>query len=226
MKNSNNNFHRPSSVVAFSVVILALIISIIGIEIITSSYSMATSSDILNKGSELLLQSKNHKEYDTSHLTFTSLTLNADVSINSLCQEGCNLSILLDKKTYQFILNKNVSTGEYFLDLVSNNKAIFEDKNLGKDISSFIISKYQTMFIIKGIINDNYYLYDNVLIIDANRHDEIASLEANELEVTDDGIIYYYDDCSTKSKVKVIRKPFSSEITYLSSEPRVFTWCQ
>lgn len=229
MKKNKKSIHRVSTSVAFSIVILALFTTILGIEVITISYSANQESDLINNSSSFLLQTpKNGKYYDTSNLTFTSIVLTTnDTNIGNLCDNGCNISTMYNNNTYKFIIKKNTTTNEHTLDVVRDDKALFEDKELGSDINDLTLVQYKDLLVIKGTISENGYHYDNAIFINNQSYDEISSLDAYEIEFTDDGVIYYYDECGEVSKkIKALRMPFSEDVIKKSEEFKELLWCK
>lgn len=217
---------------AFTVVIIIMFMTIIGIEVITVTYENKANEELLSRNRTTTRPTTAPRKYDTSNLNFTSISLeNTETNLKSTCEAGCNLDTLMYGYHYKFIIKHNNRTKEYILDVIKDEKAILEDKNLGQDISDLSLVNYSNYIVLKNIITKDSFKYDYALFFD-NRdlYDEFSSLNDHEMEFTENGIIYYYDVCGVTDsgnarKVKAIRVPFSKTPAVISSEITNFSWC-
>ena len=166
----------------------------------------------------------NDNYYDTSNIQYTEVSLQDKISITSTCDGVCNIKV----GTYYFLLSNE--NNKYKLNIVNDNKLI-TTKDLGDNIDHAYISSYEGNLYLYNIITNDTFKYDYMIIIDSNnRTDEFISLESNELEINDQGIIYYYDVCNNHDfynayKIKAIRKPFSSHAEELDRVDKNYPWC-
>lgn len=231
-KRSKQETNKLSNMAAFTIVIIIMFMTIIGIEVITVTYENKNNEALLSKKRVTTKATKAPKKYDTSNLEFTSISLqNIETNLSTICESGCNLDVLMYGFHYKFIFKHNNRTLDYTLDIVKDEKAILEDKNIGKDISNLSLVNYSNYIVLKNIIVKDEYKYDYALFLD-NRdlYDEFSSLNDHEMEFTENGIIYYYDVCGTNDsgnarKVKTIRVPFSKNPAVISSEVTNYSWC-
>lgn len=231
-KRNKQEINKLSNMAAFTIVIIIMFMTIIGIEVITVTYENKNNEKLLNRNRMTTNVTTVPKKYDTSNLNFKSISLeNTDTKLSSICEKGCNLDITMYGFNYKYIIKHNNRTSNYTLDIVKEEKAILEDKNLGQDISDLSIVNYSNYMVLKNIIIKDEYKYDYALFLD-NRdlYDEFSSLNANEMEFTENGIIYYYDVCGVSEngnarKVKAIRVPYSKAPAVISSETTNYSWC-
>ena len=166
----------------------------------------------------------NDNYYDTSNLQYTEVSLQGKISVEDTCDGTCNIKV----GSYYFLLSNE--DNNYKLKIVTNNKLV-TTKDMGNSITHAYISSYEGNLYFYNIIENDSFKYDYMIIVDSNnRTDEFISLESNELEITDKGIIYYYDTCSKDTpnnayKVKAIRKPFSSNPNEISRAEKNYSWC-
>lgn len=231
-KRSKESTNKLSNMASFTIVIIVMFMTIIGIEIITVTYENKNMEKLLSRDRVTTRVTSAPKKYDTSNLDFTGVSLeNTDTNLSRMCESGCNLNIQMYGFNYKFIIKHNNRTNDYTLDIVKSEKAILEDKNLGTDISNLSVVNYSNYIVLKNIITKGEFKYDYALFLD-NRdlYDEFSSLNANEMEFTENGIIYYYDVCGTSEngnarKIKAIRVPYSKTPAVISSETTSYAWC-
>lgn len=213
------------------IAILLLSIFIVGIEVFSVNRSNREKEKKLSKSAYMdeTTTTKKNEFYDTSNLVFTQIDLTNEYKIKDICLNGCNLKI--KESNLEFILKKNNGTGEYLLDLVDDSKAIFENKKIGTSVDEASLLNYGNLKTLKMKIRKDEYYYDYALFIDQDKKiDEISSLNANEMEFLENGIVYYYDVCSdtikgSGKKVKAVRAPFSDKPAIISSTDATFSWC-
>lgn len=233
MKNqSKQKTNKISNMAAFTIVIIIMFMTIIGIEVITVTYEKKNNEKLLSRNRMTTTTTSLPKKYDTSNLVFTNISLeNIETNLKKTCESGCNLDILMYGFNYKYIIKHNNRTLEYTLDIVKDDIALIEDKNLGTDISNLTLVNYSNYIVLKNIIIKDEYKYDYALFLD-NRdlYDEFSSLNDKEMEFTENGIIYYYDVCGVSEngnarKVKAIRVPYSKTPAVISSETTNYSWC-
>ena len=225
----NNETKRLSLII---IIVLLIAVLIIGSEIFIINHSSKKEEESLIKTAHKEeVTTKRTGKYDTSNLVFTSIDIDEnEVNLSSFCQNGCNLN--LKNTNIKFIIKKNNETGEYHLDLVEGENSLFENKNLGNNIEDTIVLKYGDYKTLNTKIKTVDYYYDYAIFINNNsEYDEIASLNANEMEFLENGIVYYYDVCNsnkagTGKKVKAVRAPFSKTPAIISSVDASFNWCK
>lgn len=215
------------------VAILALAILIIGIEVVTVNHQTQEKEQDLIKSAHNKTEQQTTKKnnfYDTSNLKFTQIDLNNNIQLTNNCINGCNLK--LKDSDILVIIKKNSETLEYRLDIVKDKSSLLENKPLGKSLEGSTISNYAGYKMLKMKVKSDEYYYDYALFIDEDNSkiDEIASLNANEMEFLENGVVYYYDVCRSDSKgpdkkVKAVRAPFSENPAIISSVETNFSWC-
>ena len=212
MNTKNNKF------IYFILIILIMFVFIILAEvIIVKKY--------LNRDKSYETSLFNNKRiHDTSNLTYVEKNLDSRIDYNMVCEDICNIKVT----DYYFIVNKRNDI--YTISIVYKNKLIIT-KEIGNNINNLYIDKYLDNIYIYNAVTTDSFTYDYLLMINPdNEIDEFTSLEANEMEITDNGIIYYYDSCNKHDsgnayKVKAIRKPFDKKAEELNKESKSYAWC-
>lgn len=218
LQESHNKF------ICFILIILVMFIFIMIVEVIfVNQYIKRTEKYVDNT-------TNNTNIYDTSTLTYTNLTINDNnTSISDICSNGCNLKINYDNKDYFYLIDYNDSI--YKLTIVLNNNIIVKNKNIGNNINNAYMRTYSKDILFYNLFVNSSFSYDYVNVVKDSSIDEFISLEANEMEFLDDGIIYYYDICEdtingdNAYKVKAIRLPFSTKARELSRSENNYSWC-
>jgi hypothetical protein len=114
-------------------------------------------------------------------------------------------------------------------DRLLSSRAIGSQDGLGS--TYFII--YNNNVSIFSVINDGEYEYDASYIVNSSGNTDVfTSLGKDELQFTDNGIIYFYDTCiksedegTNGQRIKAVRMPFSKAPSILNVENDNFTWC-
>ena len=173
-----------------------------------------------------------HLEVDTSKF---GNVIDIDVNESSTrlydtCHESCNLKINFGGIDYYYFVNKNYSTGYYFLTIVKDDKAIVYNRDIGNSIVNLQLIHYMGYITLYNtiVMDDLPYDYDYALVVDSNLNkDEFSSLYSREMSFTNEGIIYYYDVCESGKayKIKAIRKPFDENAKFLEKIDAEFEWC-
>ena len=83
---------------------------------------------------------------------------------------------------------------------------------------------------IKTIYHDSTANYDEVIFINNKKSDVITSVSTNEIEIQEEGIIYYSYSCFKNEnfngiKFKNIKKPFENNNTVISYENVNVNYC-
>ena len=164
-----------------------------------------------------------NKDYDVSKIEYTEVELGNDIVIRDICDDICNIKV----NGYYFLFNKRNNI--YTLSVIYDNKVLV-DKDLGSTLDGAFINTYENNIYLYNVINTDTFLYDYLLIFNGNKVDEFVSLEANEMEITEEGIIYYYDSCykhdgGNAYKVKAIRRPFTNQGRELDKVNKNYSWC-
>lgn len=230
MKNKDNR--TLNNMAVFTLVIIIMFMSIICIELITVIYSQKIDNHYVEK-LNTTIPTKKDDTYDTTGLKFTNVEIGEEkVFIADKCSNGCNLNIKMYGMNYKYIIKK--SEGEYILNVIKDNKLLLSDKNLGTKIEDAYFINYLNYIMFYNQINDGTYEYDYANVVD-NRSslDEFTSLGVNEFELTQEGIVYFYDVCGKQedsltngSLVKAIRMPFSLNPKVINTEGVNFNWCE
>lgn len=212
------------------VAILLLSIFVISIEVFSINNNNRKKEEMRQSAYEdKTSPTKKGTFYDTSNLSFIQVDLKDNpYNLTNTCLKGCNLKI--DNSNVIFIIKLNNDTNEYRLDIVNDKTPILENKYVGVSLEGAQLSNYTDSGykMLKMKIKKEDFLYDYAIFIDEldNKYDEISSLNANEMELLENGVIYYYDICGSPSKkVKAVRAPFSTTPAIISSEISTFSWC-
>lgn len=224
-----NRKNTEYNVMIFITLILAISISIICIQIIYRNQLNKYDADIIEKNSKKDLNMETI--YDTSKLKFINVSLMETISeLKNTCVNSCNLDIKDYYRDYKLIIEKK-DDGVYMLDVVSKNRAIIRNKKLGTNVEHLYVMLYFGNLVLFNQIENETYVYDYALILDANgKIDEISSVEANEMKFTQDGIIYYYEECEndyskSASKIKARRYPYKEIAEIMGSQDKEYDWC-
>ena len=164
--------------------------------------------------------------YNTSDLANLNSLPNPNKKyIRDICIDKCNMYI----NGYYYILD--FKEEKYVLNIVKDNKLIFT-KSLGKKIDNAYVTMYDNNIVFYGILSSDSFVYDYaVLVNEKGNIDEFSSLESNEMEFTNDGIIYYSYTCNKNNnesnayKIKYLRKPFSKNPKEQEKYNKDYTWC-
>lgn len=220
-KQESKKFNKP---LVFTIVILALFISVISIEIITITLNTKNSEKLLDS---YMPNMKAYKYYSIDDSKFSKVDVTDETQIGEMCSDGCNLKVNYQGLNYYYmIIYKDNS---YRLNLIKDNHVIVSSENLGESINQAYFKIYKGYLVFYNQIEYDGYDYDYALVSDKDSTtDEFTSLNSKELEFTDDGIIYYYDSCTSdqgSKKIKAIRNPFNISPKVLGSESVEFPWC-
>ena len=224
MKNINENIENVQEesirlIGIFLIVILITFLTVILVYYISLyKYNKSAGEDDVNKFEikRVVVDS----EYE-------SITLDDTKDLHELCLEDCKFKTNIDNQDIYYHIRK--VDDSYSLDI--NQLYIHINTiNIGETIDNLSISKYKDMDMIKTIYHDTSTSYDEVIFINGKKVDVITSVSANEVEITDEGIIYYSYSCfkndnSNGIKFKNIKKPFENNNTVISYENVNVNYC-
>ena len=194
----------------------------------TLSYSMSsTVVFIFNESSGVLDLSYlyNPIKYTSNTVINVISIINKNIPINFI--ESCKIKTKVGKENIYYYIRKQDNS--YMLDI---NRLYIKiaSINIGDNIDSLVLSKYNDIDMIKTIYHDEVSSYDEVIFVNEVNKDIITSVSTNEIEVTSDGIIYYTYSClksnnTNSMKFKNIRKPFDNTNTIMSVEDVNLDYC-
>ena len=180
-------------------------------------------------------------KYNKTRTTIDSLKINTTVNdseyelvdnseelvLNEKCNESCKLKTKVGMESIYYYIRKEDNS--YMLD-INRLYVHIATINIGDNIDELALSKYNDIDMIKTIYHDEVSSYDEVIFVNELKKDIITSVSTNEIEVTEDGIIYYSYSClktnnTNSMKFKNIRKPFDNSNTILSYENVNLDYC-
>jgi len=149
------------------------------------------------------------------------------INLEELCKEGCAYKKDDFGTTNYYKINHE--NGEYKLFIIANGMRI-DEIFLGKSITNLLIGYYKESIIFKYEYNDDVDMYDEVILYNGEKTHVITSMSTNEIELTDEGIIYYQFVClkdlyTNTMKQKYLLTPFESIPTLLSEEKINYSKC-
>ena len=144
------------------------------------------------------------------------------INLEELCMEGCEYKRDDFGVTNYYKINHE--NDEYKLFIIANGVRI-DEISLGKTITNLTIGYYKDNIIFKYVYNDDVDTYDEVILYNGTTTQVITSMSTNEIELTDEGIIYYQFVClkdgyTNTMKQKYLLTPFNS-IPILLSEVKI-----
>lgn len=167
--------------------------------------------------------------YNLSNIKFKRVYLNEKYPLKDRCSKGCNLSVSRNKRTVYYMIEKR--DDGYYYKMAVNSRLLLEDKFLGKEISNAYIDYYLNNIVLFNTIDSSPLVYDYMNIINRDYlYEEIESIGANSIELTDNGIIYMTSSCRTGTEeydhlIKNRRVLFTKDLEVLSDENATFSWC-
>ena len=176
-----------------------------------------------SKNESSFMYKTNDKYYDTSNIEPIDINLDDKFTIGTSCENNCNYKY----QNYYFIFNKD---SNYILTIVDGNRLV-KELSIGTTLENVSIFKYKDYIAVSNIKTVNSFNSDYVLLINSkNQIDEYTSLESNEIEYTEDGIMYYYSECfdgetNNAYRIKVLRKPFETNKKEIFKEEKSYPWC-
>lgn len=149
------------------------------------------------------------------------------LNLEELCIEGCAYKREDFGVTNYYKINHE--NEEYMLFIIANGVRI-DEVFLGKSITNLTIGYYKDNIIFKYVYNDNVDTYDEVILYNGEATQVITSMSTNEIELTDEGIIYYQFVClkegyTNTMKQKYLLTPFNSIPTLIGEEKINYSKC-
>lgn len=216
-------------VARFVLVLMVMFASVVTIEIITVVQMSKADTDAILSLDKVPV---NYIKYMDNGRTFKQLEVSSDRTfIKYGCEAGCNLKVDAYGEEYKYLLEKN-SKGEYLLSIVNDDVYVTYKENIGVSLRQAYFTIYKSYLTFVTVVDKDDLEYDHVIMIDnKNTVDKFTSLNANEMEFTDEGISYYYDNCITDMSltnaelIRAQRLPFSKDVKVLQSSYINFDWC-
>lgn len=228
MKNNNK---KISNIAAFTLVVMVLFISIISIELITIIYSDKYNKNYIDILKTTVTTTTN-KTYDVESLNYSDVSLTSKASyISNLCTTECNLKINMYGEDYYYIIRTG-KDNNYILTITKETTVILENENIGTNLSDSYFINYNNFILFYTQLENSDYTYDYAIVVDnRGKVDKFSSVSLNEFEFTDNGIIYYYDECISDDsssfnakRIQAIRTPFG-EAEVLTIKETNYSWC-
>ncbi len=149
------------------------------------------------------------------------------LNLEELCIEGCAYKKDDFGKTNYYKINHE--NGEYKLFIITNSARV-DEIFLGKRITNLSVGYYKDNIIFKYVYNDDVDEYDEVILYNGVSTQVITSMYTNEMEVTDEGIIYYQFACLNEAytntmKQKYLLVPFNTIPTLIGEEKINYSKC-
>lgn len=217
------------NIAIFIIVAMILSMSVICIELIAIKMAGKEEDKYIKSIKVNINRKKN--TFDTSNLEFEKIKLDEDKkSIKDLCEHGCSIESSIDDYNFQYVIQKE--EGEYILNVVYESRILLSDKKLGKSLEKAYFRFYLNSILFFNEIDEGVYNYDYATTVNYDASlDEFTSLGSDELEFSENGIIYYYDVChkenETRDKlIKAIRMPYSLDASIIDTIDSEFSWCK
>lgn len=217
------------NIAIFIIVVMILSMSYICVELIAIRMA-GKEEDKYIKNIKININRKKNT-FDTSNLDFETISLDENkVFINEKCNHGCNIETSIDDHKFQYVILKD--EGDYILNVVYENRILLSDKNLGKSLDKAYFSFYLNSILLFNEYQDDIYHYDYATTVNYDASlDEFTSLGHEEMEFTEVGIIYYYDECRKDEDgkdlfIKTIRMPYSLNASQIDKIDAEFSWCR
>lgn len=225
MKKISNE--KLNKIAVFTLVIMILFMSIVSIELIVVVYTEKINTASL-KDREITTTTK--RIFKDTGVKFRNIDIKNDViSLSSICSKGCNLKTNELSMEYKYIIEKNKNN--YLLSIVDGENYILYSKNLGTKVDNLTFRNYLNYVVLSTVVENEHFVFDYAIVLDnQGAIDEFESLDYNEIEYTENGIVYYYDECSKSDgfnakKVKATRLPFNSSPKIIGLENQNYNWC-
>ncbi len=165
--------------------------------------------------------------YDTSNKQFHDLTVGEEVVSLYDYQEGSNIRIHYGEQNVEFIIEKYKD--HYYLNVVCNHMILYTNMQLGASLEKAYFRIYKGYLMFYNEVNDGKTSYEFALFVNEQKEiDEFKSLGNEKMELTEEGILYYYDECVAKGNGllhKVLRDPFKEKIE-MEQTNQSFSWCE
>ena len=218
---------KVSNLVVAVVILLVLIISVICVEIIIANFIDINNKRILLNENLNYVQKKEYTSVEVS---------DKPVFVKDLCTDKtCYLKVNYFEQMPLYYVIAQGNEG-YVLNIYNDKDRLLSSRAIGSKDSLagtyFII--YNNNVSIFSVINDGKYEYDACYIVNSSGNTDVfTSLGKDELQFTDNGIIYYYDACyqtedenTNGQRIKALRMPFSKAPSIIDVANDNFTWCE
>lgn len=211
--------------------VLFMLITVVCIEITTISLMAKYESSKLMALDKVPLSKL---KYNDGGRIYEKVNVTAEYNfIKDKCEAGCNLEIEFYDKVYKYIIERNTD-GEYFLSIIEGSSYLSYRESIGTSLRQSYFLNYNEYLTLVTVVKSDVGEYDHMIIVNEdNKLDRFTSLRSNEMELTNDGVIYYYDVCldngSNAQNAQLIearRAPFSDDVEILSEPYTYFEWCK
>ena len=217
---------KASNLAVAVVVLLVLIISVICVEIIIANFIEVNNRRILlNENIDYVLK----QEYSNMNLIETP------IFIDDYCKEkDCYLKVsYFEDMPLYYVITKGLNG--YVLNIYSDKERLLSSRAIGSvdSLKGTYMMIYNNNVVIATVVNDGKYEYDASYLVNASGNTDVfTSIGKDEIQFTDNGILYFYDTCyktedssTNGQRIKAVRMPFSKAPSILSVENDNFTWC-
>lgn len=207
----------------FTLVVMVLFMSIISIELIVVIYSEKINTSALRVREKTTTTKRIYKDNGEK---FTKIDVNNEMTfIKNKCSKGCNLTTNEIGKEYKYIIEK--VDNNYLLSIVDGEKYVLYLKNIGESLDNAYFINYLNYVVFGTVVENEYFEFDYAVVLDnQGAKDEFESLNRDEMLLTNEGIVYYYDECiNGGTKVQARRYPFVNDPVVIGSEEVGFDWC-
>lgn len=215
-----------NKVAVFTLVIMVLFMSIVAIELIVIIYSEKINVSNLKNRETTTTTSK---VYVDDGVSFKKIDVTKEPTyVNNICKKGCKLVTNELGVEYKFIIEQ--VNDSYVLSVVSGKKYLLVSKNIGDSLENTYFMNYLNYVVVGTIVENDQFKYDYAVVLDNKSGIDIfESLDKDEMLFTNEGIIYYYDQCvdgeNNAMKVQARRYPFAIDPVILDYKDTNYTWC-
>ncbi len=208
------------------IVLLVLIISVVCVEIIITNFIEINNRRVLMNGNIDYVLNQDFKGIFVDE---------KPVFLEEHCKEkDCYLSVDYFKTGVLYYAISKTNEG-YVLNVYSEKDRLLSSRRIGtKDsLKGTYMMVYNNNVVLFSLVEEEDYIYDASYIVnDSFNTDVFTSIGRDELQFTDNGIIYFYDTCiksedegTNGQRIKAVRMPFSKAPSILNVENDNFTWC-
>ena len=226
MAKTKEKSKKVNNIAVAMIVLLVLIISVVCVEIIITNFIEVNNRRVLmNSNIDYV---KNQE--------FTEVVVNEKATFleNHCPDKDCYLSVDYFKSGKLYFAITKGNDG-YILNIYSEKDRILSSRKIGNEnnIKGTYLMVYNNNVVLFSLVEDGEYVYDAAFFVNESFNTDIfTSIEKDELQFTDNGVIYYYDTCmesednsTNGQRIKAVRMPFSKAPSILNVENDNFTWC-
>lgn len=164
--------------------------------------------------------------YDTSNKVFHDVMVGEEAVSLYDYKEGSNVRIHYGRQNIEFIIEKYKDN--YYVNVVCNHVIMYTNMKLGSSLDKAYFRLYKGDLMFYNEVKDVDSIYDLAIFVnEKNEVDEVINLGSEEIEFSEEGVIYSFDTCESKgvgAHHKMIKLPFS-EPREIESSSQTFTWC-